>query len=233
MQVGLLIGCNCPRALRPLDVIVGHDDDDPYAIKTALGWGIIGPIKPNMSEGEENVTICNHIITREIGGITSNANFVVNYQAKEILTSVKKMFELDFSEYGKQPFSQEDKRCMEIVETNTHFEDGHYSIPLPLKKLDAKFPNNHTNALRRMQSLNKHFVTDENHRQWYIKFMNKILEKGYTKIKNFRTIKLSDKIVSDNLMVRNAFSSESFIVRKFVFLENKERHKYGLLKTYT
>ena len=191
MQVGLLIGCNCPRALRPLDVIVGHHDDDPYAIKTALGWGIIGPIKSNMSEGEENVTTCNRIITREIGGKTSNANFVVNYQAKEILTSVKKMFELDFSEYGKQPFSQEDKRFMEIVETNTHFEDGHYSIPLPLKKLDAKFPNNRTNALRRMQSLKKRFVTDENYRQRYIEFMNKILEKGYAEEVPYHALRLA------------------------------------------
>ena len=86
MQVGLLIGCNCPKALRPLDVIVG-DDDDPYAIKTALGWGIIGQIKSDRPEGEEYISTCNGSITCEIGGKNSKTNFVVNYQAKEILTS--------------------------------------------------------------------------------------------------------------------------------------------------
>ena len=181
VQVGLLIGCNCPKALRPLDVIVGDDDDDPYAIKTALGWGIIGPIKSDRPEGEEYITTCNRIITREIGGKTSKTNFVVNYQAKEILTSgdVLKMFELDFSEYDQQPFSQDDKRFIEIVERSTHFEDGHYSVSLPLKNSNVKFPNNRTNAFRRMHSLKKRFDTDEIYRQHYTEFMNKIFEKGY------------------------------------------------------
>ena len=58
-----------------------------------------------------------------------------------------KMFELDFSEYDQQPFSQDDKRFIEIVERNTHFEDGHYSVPLPLNNSNIKFPNNRTNAL--------------------------------------------------------------------------------------
>ena len=70
VQVGLLIGCNCPKALIPLDVIVGDEDDGPYAIKAPLGWGIIGPIKSDRPEGEECITTCNHIITREIGGKT-------------------------------------------------------------------------------------------------------------------------------------------------------------------
>ena len=38
---GLLIGLNCPRAIKPLEVIPGKDND-PYAKRTALGWGIIG-----------------------------------------------------------------------------------------------------------------------------------------------------------------------------------------------
>ncbi|XP_030843855.1 uncharacterized protein LOC115924965 [Strongylocentrotus purpuratus] len=37
VKVSLLIGNNCPRAIRPREVIAGGEDD-PYAIKTALGW---------------------------------------------------------------------------------------------------------------------------------------------------------------------------------------------------
>jgi hypothetical protein len=41
MEIGILIGCNCPKALKPREVIPGREDD-PYAVKTRLGWGIIG-----------------------------------------------------------------------------------------------------------------------------------------------------------------------------------------------
>ncbi len=46
MEISLLIGCNCPQALKPQEVIPGSEDD-PYAIKTRLGWGIIGPTNMN------------------------------------------------------------------------------------------------------------------------------------------------------------------------------------------
>ena len=38
IEVGLLIGLNCHRAIKPLEVIPGKEDA-PYAKKTALGWG--------------------------------------------------------------------------------------------------------------------------------------------------------------------------------------------------
>ena len=39
--VGLLIGYDCARALLPKQVIAG-DNGDPYAVKTELGWSIVG-----------------------------------------------------------------------------------------------------------------------------------------------------------------------------------------------
>ena len=45
IDVGILIGCNCPRAIKPREVVLGKGDD-PYAVKTLLGWGIIGQITP-------------------------------------------------------------------------------------------------------------------------------------------------------------------------------------------
>ena len=43
IEVGLLIGTNCPKAIKPREVIPGADHD-PYGIKTDLGWGIIGSV---------------------------------------------------------------------------------------------------------------------------------------------------------------------------------------------
>ena len=43
-EVGLLIGINVPKAMEPLQV-VSSVDDGPYAVKTALGWTVNGPLK--------------------------------------------------------------------------------------------------------------------------------------------------------------------------------------------
>ena len=43
MKMGLLIGANCTRALEPVQVIASRDGR-PYAMKTVLGWCIVGPI---------------------------------------------------------------------------------------------------------------------------------------------------------------------------------------------
>ena len=81
LEVGLLIGCNCPRALKPREVITGRADD-PYAVRTLLGWGIIGPItlvRDTLDEVEENESTCNRIITQEVGDPKRlHSKFVMN-----------------------------------------------------------------------------------------------------------------------------------------------------------
>ena len=50
ISVELLIGANCARALEPIKVIPSRNDD-PYAMKTVLGWCIVGPVSyRNQSE---------------------------------------------------------------------------------------------------------------------------------------------------------------------------------------
>ena len=43
VEVGLLIGSNCTRAIVPREVIPGILDE-PYALRTDLGWGIVGRV---------------------------------------------------------------------------------------------------------------------------------------------------------------------------------------------
>ena len=121
MEIGLLIGCNCPQALKPQEVIPGSEDD-PYAIKTRLGWGIIGPTNMN-----DVASSCHRILTREIGGAKIEEKFRLDTRTKEVINAreVVRMFELDFSEReGDQvASSKEDRRFIEIV------KDGISPIP--------------------------------------------------------------------------------------------------------
>ena len=142
-KIGLLIGSNCPRAIKPHEVILGNDDN-PYAKRTALGWGIIGKIEP---QGQDNSTadvkgdvFCNRIVTCEVQQAiqaTSNkkvCNFALKTQVKEVLSPLQmsKMFTLDFNERAtkeKSP-SFEDRRFLTIVQEGIHQRDDcHYEMP--------------------------------------------------------------------------------------------------------
>ena len=81
VDIGILIGCNCPRALKPQDVILG-EDDDPYAVKTILGWGIIGPSSPqkDTSDVDREVASCHRLVTSEVGSTSLKQKFVVDAQ---------------------------------------------------------------------------------------------------------------------------------------------------------
>ena len=64
INVELLIGANCARALEPIKVIPSRNDG-PYAMKTILGWCIVGPISyRNQSEGKIS---CNRTAVMEAG----------------------------------------------------------------------------------------------------------------------------------------------------------------------
>ena len=86
IEVGLLIGLNCPRAIKPLEAIPGKEDD-PYAKKTALGWGIIGPVRSSNEEDAEikSEIACNRIVTREVQGTPKQkmCHFAFKTQVKE------------------------------------------------------------------------------------------------------------------------------------------------------
>ena len=80
MKVELLIGANCPRALEPVQVIASRDGG-PYAMKTVLGWCIVGQIaRINSRNGS---LTCNRIALREArGNKIANHYFAVEEQIK-------------------------------------------------------------------------------------------------------------------------------------------------------
>ena len=116
VEVGLLIGLNCSRVIKSLEVIPGKDDE-PYAKRTALGWGIVGAVGPLANEDDEagDDIACNRIITREVQESSSRKRtclFAFQTQAKEMISpsDVFRMFNLDFNErqVEEKPLSVED-----------------------------------------------------------------------------------------------------------------------------
>jgi len=52
IEVGLLIGTNCTRAIKPTEVIHGREDN-PYTKKAALGWSVISVVSPIKNEEDD------------------------------------------------------------------------------------------------------------------------------------------------------------------------------------
>lgn len=67
LEIGLLIGSNCPAALEPLEV-VPRGDEGPYAMQLCHGWTLTGPLHVKDTLNPSNVT-CYRITVREVESV--------------------------------------------------------------------------------------------------------------------------------------------------------------------
>ena len=164
MDVGLLIGFNCSAALLPRQVIAAGDDD-PYAMKTALGWGVTGAM--NADPNRRHVS-------------QGNNHFAFRTHAKEVTTlQIKEMYELEFNEgSNKGSYSMDDVKFLKQAKEGIKHKDGHFELPLPFKD-EVKLPNNKSVALKRFNGLKVRLMKNEQYLKDYVTFMNDLIEKGY------------------------------------------------------
>ena len=173
LEIGLLIGNNCPNALLPLRV-VPNKGDGPFAVRLRHGWTVSGPLHLT-TEPLTNKVTANRITVREVENI------------KEIITpkSLMNMFELDFSEhaYNNLPeamgYSQEDKRFLTTVTNGVQLKLGRYEIPLPFRHSEVNLPNNREQAVKRALWQRKKMLQNEMYRNDYAAFFNDMFDKGY------------------------------------------------------
>ena len=182
IKVGLLIGLNCPSALRPREIVYG-EESDPYAVRSLLGWYVSGPLRTSQQIGK---ITCNRIRIGQEDTLTTPRGFVVSQRmVKEQITpqAVSKMFELDFSEWEKgTAMSREDIQFCETVESGIiHLEDLHYEMPLPFKHPNIQLPNNYAQAEKRLIGLKRLLKADERYHADYCSFMSDIISKGYAR----------------------------------------------------
>ncbi|XP_064631672.1 uncharacterized protein LOC135489964 [Lineus longissimus] len=169
-EIGLLIGANCARAIKPRELVHGREDE-PYAVKTALGWGVIG------TTCEEGVAGNGSFLTG-----TASRHFAFVSRAKEITTSqLARMFDMDFSENNTEDkISMEDRYFMRKVAEGIHTaQDGRLEIPLPFKEDTVTMPNNRNAAVKRLNSLRARMQRDEKYRYEYTAFMKEFIENGH------------------------------------------------------
>ena len=90
ISVDLLIGANCLE-------VIPRQNDGPYAIRTALGWCVVGPIKAQC----HNVVSCNRIaVIKADSGQMADHHFDIEKGCEDIGVKemLKKMYMTNFNE---------------------------------------------------------------------------------------------------------------------------------------
>lgn len=163
-EVGLLIGCDQPRAFWTEDERRGQPSE-PYAVKSILGWSVLGPL--SSTERLMHARI-NH----------------TNFNEGDVEEHLARLWSTDF---GFDPghttaMSQEDRLAMKILEDTVTFEDGHYTMGLPWRsRATTRLPPSRRMAEMRLNSLAKKFKRDPDYRDMYALQVNNYIVKGYAR----------------------------------------------------
>ena len=86
-DIGLLIGYNCSQALLPREIVSGKDDE-PFAVRTDLGWSIVGCVNPRVDYGDA-IGSSHKIVVRQVTprlqssvNLTSQVQYICRTQVK-------------------------------------------------------------------------------------------------------------------------------------------------------
>ena len=184
IPLGLIIGANCPKALEPHEVIPSCENG-PYALRSPLGWRVIGPIGGRKVDTSVNCYRTRLVIPSDYDLPDSMAHhhLVLESSVKDnyINQGLEKMYQHEFPEEKteKISLSQEDHQFVNLMQDSVYKENGHYCLPLPFRDNDPVLPSNKTYALHRLASIKRKMQKDESFKIDYCKFMNTLLEKGY------------------------------------------------------
>ena len=185
LELGLIIGANCPKALEPQEIVPALGDG-PYASRSHLGWRVIGPMQQKTDP--VRTMSCFRIGVRVASlDISTNKPSSVNFNVSEntsdgiITEQLQKMYQHDFTDIDSEQisYSKEDLRFMNLMESQVKKVNGHYQLPLPFKNPHVHLKNNKDHALKRLVSVKRKMAKDPSYKQDYLAFMSSILEKGY------------------------------------------------------
>ena len=174
IEVGLLLGYNCPQALVPREV-VPPADGGPFAQKTDLGWGIVGLVRT------DGLSPTDAAMTQHICSSQSGSRIVLRTAAKEVLhpSDILSFFKREEGVVHNKPFSQDDIQFLAKMDQGVRrTENGHYELPLPLRH-EPQIRSNRPLAMMRLKGLVRRFEKDQQHYQLYKNFMDDLFVNNY------------------------------------------------------
>lgn len=155
-EVGIIIGSDNWQLLEPKEIIPSLNES-PYAVKTALGWTINGPMGHSKARSVRSCFV----------RLEEEWNDYCNREFEE-----NKYFE-------KVEMSIEESKALKIMQESCKLKNGHLQVSLPFKYSKVKLPNNEKVTRERLVSLSRKLRKDpETHRK-YCKAIDDLLQQGF------------------------------------------------------
>ncbi|XP_067945300.1 uncharacterized protein [Watersipora subatra] len=176
--VGLLISYDFQKMFRQRQIIETGSDSEPYAVRTDLGWSILGNMQPLITHRiMHNTPKLPH--DPKIKVVTFKCTTETSKQINRLLAAFSQDFK-DFAD-NEEAASTEDKIFLSIMKKETHILDGYVTMPLPLKE---KPPINKSliTAERRFKTLQRKLQKDPNLLKQYHEFMSNLIQNGKAEI---------------------------------------------------
>ncbi|XP_077997089.1 uncharacterized protein LOC144450360 [Glandiceps talaboti] len=152
-EVTILIGNDVPEAHWVLEERLGQRKQ-PYAVRTLLGWTLIGPMG-GIKDNDANINFIN---------IDQALNCDVPIQCSESISSqLYRMYNAEFNESlidTKECMSLEDRRAKAIMDNSVCIRNGHYQLALPWRYDNPCLSNNKSVAVKRLNLLKQRLARD-------------------------------------------------------------------------
>ena len=163
-EVALLIGNDTPEVFWALDERRGNLKE-PYAVKSLLGWTVVGPMN---HQDQENPLNCNALCLEDA----------------MLQQQVERFWKTDFVETVRdrdEAMSVDDRRALQTIKESAKLVQGHLQVALPWKFDEPRLPNNRVLAESRLKLLKKRFERDGDLFKRYKDVINDYLKKGYAR----------------------------------------------------
>lgn len=165
-QISLLIGSDYPSAFMETEERKVGQPNEIYAMKTTLGWSIVGPTK-----GRTQYKAC-------VNYINNN----VNCSEQTLHRDLERLWNTDFADIhnDKTAMSVNDRTAIDLLHNQISMDNNnHYIAPLPWKQDPCQLKNNRAMAESRLQSLRNRLDKNEELKSNYCKIMMDYESKGY------------------------------------------------------
>ena len=198
VDVGLLIGHDSHYASYPEDKVRPPNQQAPYAVKTPLGWTLVGPIDPAKSTSAPRVAFSHKVACYlgvpdhlRVSGKETSMVYVIGTPTSKsedsaVPMDVVRQLESQFDMPGDSDLSVssiDDTQFMNILTNGIHQDsDGLYSMPLPFRgEQTPSVPNNRSQAISRLHALNRKFRSKDVFEKYDL-FMRTMIQKGDAEI---------------------------------------------------
>ncbi|KAG1671110.1 hypothetical protein GQR58_016564 [Nymphon striatum] len=184
-KVGLLIGADTPEAFWTSEERRGKKKE-PYAIKTTLGWCVLGPSQ-STNQLQLNQPVEVNAINDDQDKETKEERVGKSDQMDRHETTSKLIEDFLKGEFpenladDQSSASQDDRRALEMMNRSVHLVDGHYQLRLPWRSNPPNMPSRKGLAFKRLSCLKSRLSKDTVLNSKYRSTMTEYIREGYAR----------------------------------------------------